>query len=158
MMRFEVQMPVDLAVKKVATKVQQPNLMTAFAYVPKAKLVGLVSEEEVDVFWVRPFVGNIFRPHFKGRFLRKEDKTVLEGTFSIGVFAKGIVVLFMLALSLFEIGILSIELRQGNVQLIPLIVPPILAGLVLLMVLIARWLGESDIDHIKAAIDLTLDS
>jgi hypothetical protein len=64
----------------------------------------------------------------------------------------------MLALALFELGILSIEVRQGNVQLLPLIVPPILAAPVLLIVLTARWLGESDIDRIKAAIERILDN
>jgi hypothetical protein len=148
MARFETNTPIDSAIKQMASKVHHSTLMTGLTCVPKPMLVGWVSKDEVNVFWVRPLCGNIFRPHFKGQFTRIADKTVLEGEFSMGTFAKTILFIFFGILGMVEIAIVYVRSSQQDLQPIAIIIPLLIGLCALFLLWCGRCLGKGDIDRI----------
>jgi hypothetical protein len=148
MTRFETKAPIDSAIKQIASKVHQPTLMTGLTYVPKPILVGWVTKYEVDIFWVRPLIGNVFRPHFKGRFTRIADKTVLEGGFSMGTFARTMLYILFGILAIAEIVIIYFGSSQQDLQLISIMAPLLIGICALFLLWCGRWFGKGDIDLI----------
>lgn len=149
MIRFETIKTIDAVKEDLRRTTHRPTLMMELAFVSNPQLVGTVTDTEFDVYWVKPLVGNIFRPHFKGRVFRSGDKTVLEGAFVTGVLGKMLVFLFLAILAVVEFAIL---LRAGASVFTNSFVPVSLSLFALLVFQLGRIIGRQDIGNIKAAI------
>ncbi len=120
--------------------------------------VGRVSAKRVSLQRVIPFVGNSSKPFFVGRFERKNGKVVLEGHFTIHLFAKifmsiwfGFVILGIV-LTTYQV----IAAGTGNWQLPFFDMGLFLAGFI--FVLIGKWFARNDIAWLSRIISAALKS
>ena len=120
--------------------------------------VGRVSAERVSLQRVIPLVGNSFKPFFVGQFERKNGRVLLEGHFTMHLFAKIFMsiwfgfVIFWIALATYQ----AIAEGKGNWHLPFFGLGLFLAGLV--MVLIGKWFARNDMAWLSRVISAALKS
>jgi hypothetical protein len=51
-------------------------------------LVGRVAANHVVLHRVRPFLSNVYKPYFYGRFVTENNKAVLKGQFTMSLFTR----------------------------------------------------------------------
>jgi hypothetical protein len=137
-------MSFDRAINGLAVKVHKNTLMTAVAAdVNRSTLVGRIAKQTVDLHRARPLVGNVFKPHFYGRFSTRDGKVSLDGQFSMSAFAKAIIVCFILCLFLAEVIMLPLIFESMD-EASFLLWPPAVGVLLICIVLFAKWICRND--------------
>jgi hypothetical protein len=156
--RFESSLPLDVAIRQLAEMTKRPNPAIVIAsLIDKPRMVGNVSENSVILFWVVPLFGNPFKPFLYGKFLNVNNKTVLEGVFTMSESTKMIVYAFFAVAALFELLILYAGWTgNSRVTALSLLFIPALVFLMLVMIFTGRWFSRKDVERISSELNSVL--
>jgi hypothetical protein len=118
-------------------------------------LIGKVSGEKVVIFRHRQGIGRTpFRPIFQGKFVVKDSRTVLKGSFSMALSTK-IMTFLWLGFSIY-LTLMAINGNQQELQPI-LFLFPVLSTLIFFLVYgFGRWVSRDDRDFISERIKSSL--
>jgi hypothetical protein len=149
----------DTAVTRLRNRVNKLDIATSISSsVSESKLVGEVADHSVVLHRVRPFVWNLFKPHFYGNFQKDGDHVVLDGIFSVSSAAKIIFSAFLVVLALAELVFLF-GTPDGTQAQIPIPSSVFVLGIAAALIgflLISKWFFKSDVqwitDEIKKAL------
>jgi hypothetical protein len=129
-------------------------------FMPRAGVNGKVSERNVRLYWVIPFVANSFAPVFVGKFESTDGKVILSGNYSM-YFAVKLFMAFWLAVtllaSLIEIGVLATGYTMFRENSAFLLVPCGLFVFGLVLVQTGRWFSRNHIGYITEVIRNALE-
>ena len=89
-------------------------MMLLGSAVQTSVLVGHVAEHEVSLQRLKPLIGNIFKPHFYGRFTEENGRTILRGVFTMSPIAKAIVYVAFGGIAFAEALVASTVLVDGQ--------------------------------------------
>lgn len=149
---FESAYGVDESVRRLRDATRRWGLFS-----PTEIAAGTVSESRVSLQRVIPMVRNSFKPFFIGKFERRADKVVLVGRFTMNVFAKMFMAVWM--------GFVSFVTLVGGVaatqshHAAP--IPFVGLGMLLFAVLLIRfgaWLSRNDPEWLSEVIRHALNS
>jgi hypothetical protein len=94
-LHFEAQGDASQAAERLSRAAHTPIAKAVVGKLSDRNLVGTASKEYVRLHEVTPFVGNVFKPIFLGRFETDNGRTVLAGHFEIGGAGRLIVGVFL---------------------------------------------------------------
>jgi hypothetical protein len=98
---------IEVAVTNLSRRVNKMDVVTAISSsVPESQLSGSVAENSVVLHRVRPFVWNLFKPHFHGSFKKEGGRVVLGGVYTMTGAAKLIFSAFFIILAIVEVVVL----------------------------------------------------
>lgn len=80
---FPTELPLDEAVRRLSSVVERDRFLSGLRAHEGKRVFGSVSPSRVRLTWVTPFVSNIFRPRFVGRFEVMGARSVLVGKFGV---------------------------------------------------------------------------
>jgi len=80
---FPTELPLDEAVHRLSSVVEKYGFGSGFRVHEGRRVLGSVSPKRVRLTWMTPFVSNVFRPRFAGRFESTDGKVVLVGKFGV---------------------------------------------------------------------------
>jgi hypothetical protein len=83
-----VKFPSDFSLMASVERLRRRTKRTVFSALFRQAAVGPVSESRVRLQRVIPFFGNSFKPIFVGRFEHSEGRVVLKGRFTMFLFSK----------------------------------------------------------------------
>lgn len=78
---FPTDLSLDESIRHLSSVVEKHGFLSGLRAHEGQRVFGKVSQRRVRLTWVTPFVSNIFRPRFVGRFETMDDKAVLVGKF-----------------------------------------------------------------------------
>jgi hypothetical protein len=150
----------DLAVNRLRKGVQRENPLSALtAFVPKATLIGHVDPYSVELHCTRPFISFLFKPHFYGKFLEKNGQVVLEGQFVVSMFARVLVLTFVVVTALMEIVFVFGTPTYSSGPSLPVpstVIPPVMALGALSLIFLSKWIFKGDVRWISEQIERLL--
>lgn len=156
--QFETGISIEEASKRLTEKLQKQNLFIFLSSaVPHSSLMGRVRKDSVKLYRVVPFLGNIYKPIFYGRFHSKDGKAILEGIFTMSPIAKISILLFLTIFVAIEIIILPVGFAQTDPSaMLFLFIIPIIAFLSVCFLFLGRWLSRNDVEWISDQIKISL--
>lgn len=157
--KFYSQLSVEETISCLSIKTKKPDLMILLASdVRKQTLVGRVTKDEVVLHRVTPLLGNFFKPYFFGKFENQNGTIVLEGIFTMRMFAKIVLSTFIAILIIVEAVILFVATGPEPVSVLVLYQVPAMAVLLFCLLIFSRWLSGKDVEWISNEIKSALDS
>jgi hypothetical protein len=150
---------IDLAVTRLRSGVQRGNPLSLLAaFVPKTTLLGHVYPNSVELHCTRPFISLLFKPHFYGKFVEKNGQAVLEGQFVVSLFARVLLIAFIVICALTEILFIfgTPDYTSATPSVPAAVIPPIMAFGALGLMFLSKWLFKSDVKWISGEIERLL--
>ncbi|MES2135178.1 MAG: hypothetical protein V4449_03000 [Patescibacteria group bacterium] len=156
--QFECVVSMEEALKRLAEKLQKQSVFIFLtSTVSHPSLMGQITKNSVKLHRVVPFLGNIYKPIFYGRFNNKNGKIVLEGMFTMSPIAKISTLLFLTIFVAIEIIMLPVGFAQADPSAILLLFAiPIIAFLPVCFLFLGRRLARNDMEWISNHIKSTL--
>jgi hypothetical protein len=112
---FPTDLSLDESIRRLSSVVEKDGFLSRLRTHGGQRVFGSVARRRVRLTWVTPFVSNIFRPRFVGRFEAVGDKSVLVGKFGVLPVVRAWACTFALAGALGAVLVAS----QANPSLYP---------------------------------------
>src|SRR6187402_2703337 len=80
---FSSDLSLDESIRRLSSVVEKDGFLSGLRTHEGQRVFGNVARQRVRLTWMTPFMGNVFRPRFIGRFEAVGDKTVLVGKFGV---------------------------------------------------------------------------
>ncbi|WP_063573991.1 MULTISPECIES: hypothetical protein [Luteibacter] len=80
---FPTDLSLDESIRRLSSVVEKDGFLSGLRTHEGQRVFGSVTQRRVRLTWVTPFVSNVYRPRFVGRFVAVGDKTVLVGKFGV---------------------------------------------------------------------------
>jgi hypothetical protein len=164
-----VEIPSAFSLQDSVDRLSKATKRSILSALFRQAVVGRVTASEVRFRRVIPLVGNAFKPFFVGRFQESDGHVVLRGTFTMSLFAK-VFMSVWLGLALFELVLdcLDIFWASGartlrSIEILPAayILPVIGAGFLLFGILLVRfgwWLSRGDMKYMTTVMNQALQA
>jgi hypothetical protein len=136
-------------------RLRAATVPSVFLSLGKQSAVGTVREHRVSLQRVIPFVGNSFKPFFRGRFEMKDGRVVLLGRFTTLWFVKPIAIIWLGMCAVFAMILLvNFVIRQGPFPLFNLAI--LLISITLIW--FSKWSCRNDIAWLSNVIERALSA
>ena len=123
----------------------------------KTAVISKIKDNKIRLFWHRKYIGNSFHPIFYGTLTVKDNKTVLEGKYTLHWFVKIFLTIWLGGILATGFLALYAGITEGRLkQLSPFFISVLGIGLAgLALVLFGNWVARDSVDKINEVIEVS---